>query len=194
MKPRVAERWVGRALIVAAMIGLLAPYPSAVARNSDRDQPIKLSADQAEIDNIKGVSVYRGDVLLIQGTLTITGEIMHIYYAPDSRELDHIVVEGHPASYRELPEGESEYVHAKAPRMEYYAAGPRRIRLLQGATLWQGHNTFRGKQVVYDIEADQVVARSGKDKTNRIHITIYPNQQRDQQSGKGDDHTPAGSR
>lgn len=179
MKQRVTE-WVGWSLIVAAMIGLLPPYLSAAARNSDRDQPIKLSADQAEIDNVKGVSVYRGDVVLTQGTLKITGEIMHIYYAPDSRELDHIVVEGHPATYQELPEDESEYMHAKAPRMEYYAAGPRRIRLLQGATLWQGSNTFRGKQVIYDIEADQVVARSGKE--SRIHITIYPNQPRDKQS------------
>lgn len=179
MKQRVTE-WAGWSLIVATMIGLLPPYLSAAARNSDRDQPIKLSADQAEIDNVKGMSVYRGDVVLTQGTLKITGEIMHIYYAPDSRELDHIVVEGHPATYQELPEGESEYMHAKAPRMEYYAAGPRRIRLLQGATLWQGSNTFRGKQVIYDIEADQVVARSGKE--SRIHITIYPKQQRDKQS------------
>lgn len=185
MKYRLTERWAGWALIAAVMIGLLAPYPSATARKSDRDQPIKLSADQAEIDNVKGVSVYRGDVVLTQGTLKITGEVMYVYYAPDSRELDHIVVEGHPASYQELPEGESEYVHAKAPRMEYYTAGPRRIRLLQGATLWQGPNTFHGKQVVYNIEADQVVARSGQDKTNRIHITIYPNQQRDKQSDEG---------
>lgn len=181
MQHRVTE-WARWSLIIAAMLGLLPPYPIAVARNSDRDQPIKLSADQAEIDNIKGVSVYRGAVVLTQGTLKITGEVMHIYYAPDSRELDHIVVDGHPATYQELPEGESEYVHAKAPRMEYYAAGPRRIRLLQGATLWQGSNTFRGKQIVYDLEADQVIARSGKE--NRIHITIYPNQPRDKQSDK----------
>lgn len=179
MKHRVTE-WIGRSVLVAAMIGLLPPYWSAAARNSDRDQPIKLSADQAEIDNVKGVSVYRGDVVLTQGTLKITGKIMHIYYAPDSRELDHIVVKGHPATYQELPEDASEYVYAKAPRMEYYAAGPRRIRLLEGATLWQGPNTFRGKQVVYDIEADQVMARSGKE--NRIHITIYPNQPRAKQS------------
>ncbi|MDN5848717.1 MAG: lipopolysaccharide transport periplasmic protein LptA, partial [Nitrococcus sp.] len=160
-------------------------YPCASARDSDRDQPIMLSADRAEIDNIKGVSVYRGDVILTQGTLKITGDVMYVYYVPDSRELHHIVMQGHPASYRELPEGERKYVHAQAPRMEYYAAGPRRIRLLQGATLWQGRNTFHGKEVVYNIEADQVVARSGKDKASRIHITIYPKQQRDKQMDAG---------
>lgn len=176
MRHRITEWWASWSLIVTTLIALMAPYSISTARNSDRDQPIKLSANQAEIDNVKGLSVYRGDVVLIQGTLKITGEVMHVYYAPATRELDHIVVEGNPASYREVPEGESEYVHAKAPRMEYYTSGPRRIRLLQGATLWQGSNTFRGQQVVYDIEADQVEAHSGKDKTNRIHITIYPNQ------------------
>lgn len=184
MQQRVTERWIVWSLAIVTMITLLAPYSSSVARNSDRDQPIKLSANQAEVDNVKGVSVYRGDVVLIQGTLKITGNVMHVYYAPASRELDHIVVEGDPASYRELPEGENEYVHAKAPRMEYYASGPRRIRLLEGATLWQGSNTFRGHQVLYDIEADQVEAHSGKDKTNRIHITIYPNQRQGKDADK----------
>lgn len=181
MTYRVTKWWAGWSVMIAITLGLLSPYSAAAARSSDRDQPIKLSADQAEIDNIKGVSVYRGDVVLTQGTLKITGKVMHVYYTPDNRELDHIVVEGHPATYQELPEDETEYVHAKAPRMEYYAAGPRRIRLLKGATLWQGSNTFRGKQIVYDIETDQVVARSGKG--SRIHITIYPNQPRDTQSG-----------
>ncbi|MCO6441481.1 MAG: lipopolysaccharide transport periplasmic protein LptA [Nitrococcus mobilis] len=185
MPHRIAEWGLGWSLLVTVMIALLAPYSNSVARDSDRDQPIKLSANQAEIDNVKGVSVYRGDVVLTQGTLRITGEVMHIYYAPDSRALDRIIVEGHPATYRELPEGESEYVHAKAPRMEYYETGPRRIRLLQGATLWQGSNTFRGNQVVYDIEADHVEAHSGKDKTKRIHITIYPNQPHAKQAGEG---------
>ncbi len=182
MPHRIAERGFDWSLLITVMITLLAPYSNSVARDSDRDQPIKLSADQAEIDNVKGVSVYRGDVVLIQGTLRITGEVMHIYYAPDSRALDHIIVEGDPATYRELPEGESEYVHAKAPRMEYYQTGPRRIRLLQGATLRQSSNTFRGNQIVYDIEADQVKAHSGKDKAKRIHITIYPNQPRAEQT------------
>lgn len=179
----VTKRWAHSALAAAAIAGLLPPYPCATAR--DIDQPITLSADQAEIDNIKGVSVYRGDVVLTQGTQTITGEVMYVYRVPNSRELHHIVVEGHPASYRELPKGEAEYVHAKAPRMEYYAAGPRRIRLLQGATLWQGRNTFHGKQVDYNIEADKVVARSGKSKASRVQITIYPNQQRDKQVDAG---------
>lgn len=183
MKYPVTKRWAHSALAAAAIAALLPPYPCATAR--DGDQPIMLSADRAEIDNSKGVSVYRGDVVLTQGTQTITGEVMHVYYVPNSRELDHIVVEGDPASYRELPEGESEYVHAKAPRMEYYAAGPHRIHLLQGATLWQGRNTFRGKEVVYNIEADKVVARSGTGKASRVHITIYPNQQPEKQVDTG---------
>lgn len=182
MKRLAAESWLYCSLLIAVVL-LLAPYAGAAPRNSDRDQPINLSAERAEIDNVKGVSVYQGNVVLTQGTLKITGNVMHVYYTPGSRELNRIVVQGDPATYQELLEGESEYVHAKAPRMEYYAAGPRRVRLLQGATLWQGRNTFHGNQVVYNIEADQVEASSGKSSTQRIQITIYPNQKQGKQTG-----------
>ena len=153
------------------LLAALAFAPGAAALDSDRRQPIDLKADRAELDNAAGVSVYTGDVVLTQGTLTLTGDVMRVYTG-DDRRVDRIEVDGTPATYSQLPEGETEYVDAEAPRMEYYARDPERIRLLQGAVLTQGRDRFAAQTIVYDVEADQVTADG--DQGQRIHITIYP--------------------
>ena len=43
---------------------LLVPL-TAAALSTDRDQPIELEADQAELDNSTGVSVYSGNVRFV---------------------------------------------------------------------------------------------------------------------------------
>ena len=161
-------RRAGRIWLLAAA---LAFAPSAPALDSDRRQPIDLKADRAELDNAAGVSVYTGNVVLTQGTLTLTGDVMRVYTG-DDRRVDRIEVDGTPATYRQLPEGETEYVDAEAPRMEYYARDPERIRMLQGAVLTQGRDRFAAQTIVYNVEADLVTADGDQDQ--RIHITIYP--------------------
>ena len=145
---------------------------TAAALDSDQNQPIELSAGQADMSNVTGVGVYTEDVVLVQGTMRITGDKMTVYTSP-AGELVKAVVEGKPATYRQLPEGEQEYVHAEAPRMEYTAEPPRLITLMDGAVLTRGKNRFQGETIRYRVDEDQVLAQGGKD---RVNITFYPNQ------------------
>lgn len=160
---------------LAALLALAAAtlHGHTLALSSDSEQPVRLTADQAELDNASGVGIYRGDVVMTQGTLEVTGDIMRVYTGED-RRIDRVEVEGSPATYRQLPDGEQEYVRARAPRMEYYVSGPERIRLLDGATLWQGRNEFKGQTIVYDVAAERVEADSGSE-GDRIEITLFPN-------------------
>ena len=50
----------------------------AMALPSDREQPIRVQADSAELDERQGVAVYRGSVVITQGTLKITGDTVTI--------------------------------------------------------------------------------------------------------------------
>lgn len=166
------------ALVAALVCG------QALALSSDSDKPIKLNADEAVLNNATGVGIYRGDVVLTQGTLEVTGDVMRVY-TNDQRQVTRIEVEGAPATYRQLPDDESEYVRARAPRMEYYAAGPERIRLLGGATLWQGRNEFKGETIVYNVASESVQADSGQKDDSRIEITLFPNRDQQQENGDG---------
>ena len=46
---------------------------AAWALPTDRTQPIRVQADSAELDDKQGVAVYRGDVVITQGSMKITG-------------------------------------------------------------------------------------------------------------------------
>ena len=178
--PWPAKPW----LILLAALGALLPAGAATALPSDSEQPIRLNADEAELNNATGVGIYRGDVVMTQGTLEVTGDIMRVY-TDDERQVTRIEVEGSPATYRQQPEAGAEYVRARAPRMEYYATGPERIRLLDGATLWQGRNEFKGETIVYDVASERVQADSGEGK-ERIEITLFPNEDRKEDNGDDD--------
>lgn len=172
-----------RFAVIAALTAVLLPGV-AQALSSDSEKPIRLNADEAELNNATGVGIYRGDVVLTQGSLEVTGEIMRVY-TDGERQVTRIEVEGSPATYRQLPDNEREYVRARAPRMEYYASGPERVRLLGGATLWQGRNEFKGETIVYDVASESVQADGGGTPDKRIEITLFPNEDKNKGGGDG---------
>lgn len=155
---------------LVSLITFLCLCSSALALDSDRQQPLELSADKAELDNAKGVSVYTGSVVLVQGTMTITGDKLTVYLN-ENNELKKLIVIGQPATYQQIPEGQEKYVKANAPTMEYYANAPERVELLGGAKLSQGKNTFTGETITYLVQEDRANAVGGKE---RIKITIVP--------------------
>ena len=157
---------------LAAALLLAAALP-AYALSSDRNQPVQLEAREARLDNATGVSVYTGDVVLVQGTLRITGDKMTVHTGPGGT-LRKVVVEGERATFRQLPDGEQQYMNAQAPRMEYQASEPRFVDLSGGAELKQGKNTFSGEHIRYDIEADRVDAQSKPGSQERIQIIFHP--------------------
>ncbi len=166
------------ALLLMAALG-----QSAFALSTDKDQPINIEADRAEADNAKRVTVYRGDVIITQGTLRITGETVTIQYDEQDR-LTKLVSEGEPARFRQLPDGKANvpnnYQVAHASRMEYYAR-ENRIVLLGDAVYGQGGDQVAADRIVYDSLKSQMKAESrvdsgseGQQSSSRVRIKIEP--------------------
>ena len=103
----------------------------AQALSTDSEQPIVIEAQAAEADDRTKVTVYRGDVVIIQGTLRITGETVWIHY-DSSNTITKAVSVGTPASFRQLPDGKEDYMTADAERMEYSIAWKRAVRRGKG--------------------------------------------------------------
>lgn len=145
------------------------PAPAA-ALSSDRQQPMHIEADHADLDDQKGVSVYRGNVVITQGTLRLTGDELTVHTQDGG--ITKAFSTGNPATYRQRPDGKDQDVEAQSLRMEYYA-GEDRIILLQKAEVRQAGDTFRSEKIIYDIARDHVNAGTGAP-GERVRITIQP--------------------
>ncbi len=147
------------------------------ALSTDKDQPIEIQADSADLDDEKGVTIYRGNVVLDQGSVHMTGDTMTVYFKDD--ELDTLIMEGTPATYRQLPDDSEVYDEAEALRMEYYELKSLVI-LIDKASFKQEGLSFSGNRIEYDTEHSKVKARgsvkqqSGDSGGERVKIILKP--------------------
>ena len=143
------------------------------ALNSDREKPIQIEADQADINDNTGISVYTGNVIVVQGSLKITAQILTVY--SKEKVFTKMISTGNPATFRQRPEGKDEDVTGKGKRIEYFASRDTAY-FYDNATLEQADSTFKSDRIAYDIFNDKVNAgiTSGDD---RVKIIIKPQSQ-----------------
>ena len=155
---------------------------SVMALATDRSQPIELEADTADIDDLKGISIYTGNVILTQGSMVIKAYKLTLYN-DNNKELEKAVAVGQKgklSTFKQRPEGKDKDLRARASTMIYFLKKDK-IHLLKQATVWQGGDTFSGDKIIYDTKHETVVASSQKDKDgkpiktgNRVKVTIQP--------------------
>jgi|HigsolmetaAR202D_1030399.scaffolds.fasta_scaffold21883_2 lipopolysaccharide transport periplasmic protein LptA len=151
----------------------------AWALKSDRTKQAELESDQAERDMAKGISVYTGNVVLTQGTTRLTADKMTVHTNAKG-ELVKAVAEGREVTFRELLDGQQEYIDARAPYMEYVATDGGHITLKGGATLTQGRNSFSGETIRYDMSRELITASGDPQGRERIRMIYVPEQKPDQ--------------
>lgn len=180
-----------RPLINLLAIAMLMPAV-ALALPSDREKPISIEADHAQLDDREGVTQYKGDAILTQGTLRITGDIITFFY-DENKQLTKAVAEGKRATYQQVHKPGENPVKAKALKMEYYA-DRQKIYLIGDGYVWQNGDEFTGNYIEYDIERNVVSANSRPvtvdgetQKKGRVHIIIQP--QNTRKPAQSDDKT-----
>lgn len=167
--------------LINILLLLFALFYNAVtwALSTDSDQPIEIEADAAELDDQKGITIYTGNVVVVQGSIRMTGQKMTVYYNKD-RDLDTVIMEGHPATYRQLPDDSEIYDEAEALRMEYYET-KNLIVLIDQAVVKQEGLRFSGSRIDYDTLNSKIKAKGDtkqdtgtKQESGRVKITIKP--------------------
>ena len=169
------------ALVLGLLLGLAA-FP-ARGLSTDREEPINIEADRAEADEKRRVTIYRGEAIITQGTLRITGDTIWIYLN-ENDEFVKLVSVGHPARMRQLPDGAKDFRTADANRLEYFAQQDL-IVLLGDAVYGQGKDQIAADRIEYDSHRGRMKARSkpkraaksggpSKSGGSRVKITIVP--------------------
>ena len=177
---------VSKMRIFLVLCSWLAAFP-ALALPSDSEQPVNIEADWAEADEVRRITIYKGRVIVIQGTIKITGDVVTFYYN-EARELSKLVSVGRPARFHQQVDETGKMQRARATRIEYLVPTDTMI-LLEDATLSEGGDRVSADRIVYDTlngrlkaEVKPPAVAKGKDGANkkpakptrRVRITITP--------------------
>tara|TARA_R110002073_G_scaffold81775_1_gene195918 strand:+ start:589 stop:1095 length:507 start_codon:yes stop_codon:yes gene_type:complete len=149
----------------------------AQALPEDRDKPMRITADKAERDDVNGVTIYRGNVIAIQGSLKLESEKLTIYL--DDGQATKIVAEGSPAKMQQRPEVDKEMVYARARIITYFRP-EERVHLQTDGFVEQDGSIVNGDSIDYFIEQQLTKAVSDpKRKDDRVVVVLPPSELKD---------------
>ena len=101
--------------LLGLLLGLL-PLQS-IALDSDRDQAIEVEADRLVVREQENISIYEGNVKLVQGSLSISSDRLVIHFN-DANELTLMKMTGQPARFRQLDNKQQEIL-GEAEQIDY---------------------------------------------------------------------------
>ncbi|MBT3625487.1 MAG: lipopolysaccharide transport periplasmic protein LptA [Gammaproteobacteria bacterium] len=145
------------------------------ALESDQEQPIRIQADAAIVDETSGSSVYKGNVIITQGTLEVTANEVEIFTA-DS-EVIQIIAKTEKGSevlahYQQQINEAMDMVVADAKKITYLVQ-EERLHLSGDARLQQVQDVFTGQLLYYDLGRG-IVNLNSSGGSDRVNMTIIP--------------------
>jgi len=146
--------------------------PTQTTQDPDNQEPIEIQADQLQISNKQGKSIYTGHVIITQGSLEIKGDKVILIHPQQT--IQKVEVFGKPAYFKKYLAHENKWLKGHAHTI-IYQANRRTIRLTGQAFLQQGtDNQISGPDLHYDLKQQTLQAKPTHKEKTRIHIIIQP--------------------
>ncbi len=159
--------------LMAALLAFSLTGPAA-AFDLNSDTPIKVTADNARLDDGQGIATYSGAVELEQGNTRLSADRVVLYRTEEG--LTRIEASGTPARYRQPTEEGAGETDARALNITWSATDSR-LTFEREAVIEQNGNLFRGDIIHYDTAGRVVTAEGGADTgegTGRVEMVIQP--------------------
>lgn len=162
-------------LLMGLMLAVLL-VPGAHALEGDRQQPLRIQADSAVLNEKDGTATYSGNVVLTQGSLTIKASRLHIQTVQG--KVSVVTAEGKPARFSQVPGLDQPPVEATALTVDYQVKDQTLI-LRRKASVVQNENVFKGEEIVYEIQSQRLKAQGqtketpkGEAGTGRVEMIL----------------------
>jgi lipopolysaccharide export system protein LptA len=164
------QRFALGASLLAAIFWVM----PATGLESDRQHPLHIESDHAEFDETAGLTTYRGNVRLSQGSIGMMADVLYVKVEAD--RIVELIAIGSPAQYEQLPEPDTEKMVAQAEQIRYDLVDEV-IELRGSASLSQQNATLLGGMIFYDVRNHRLQASADPDRadgSDRVRVTLPP--------------------
>ena len=158
---------ITRALPLVLMLGA---YPAgAGALSTDREQPVRIEADSASLDEKRRIATYEGSVVIVQGSLRIAGDLVTMHFE-EGWDLESLVAEGQPAHFDQTTD-EGSAQKGRAERIEYRVESGEML-FAGSAEIAQGGVSMKADQINYDSVTGSIKGAGKETETEKRRVTI----------------------
>lgn len=130
----------------------------ALALKSDREQPMELEADEIGIDQKSGGRTFDGNVVAQQGSMRLEADKLLV--ETEGNQLSKATARGHPAVFRQRPDGKEQDVVGKALQLEFDQVQDN-VTLHRQANLIHGGDSITGDTIIYNMSTEKMKVRGG---------------------------------
>ena len=162
---------------------------SAWALPNDSQQPIHISADDAQLDDKQGVATYTGGVIITQGSMKITGNTVTLTRTA-AGDIDVVTSVGNLAYFEQLQtQGDAKPVQGYGVTIQYHASQNRVVLIDRAKVIDKDNNVTQGEKIVYDTvkklaSAGRATGNKVTESRPRIDMVIQPKKKTDEQKAQ----------
>ena len=139
---------------------------------TDGEQPIEVEADELEVRDQEKISIYLGNVVLVQGSLQINADRV-VIHLNDANELVLMEMTGTPATFRQLDDDQQEIL-GEALQIDYNQSESL-LELRDSARVSQAGDIIESDLIRINTENNSLQAGSAES-DQRVKMLIQPKQ------------------
>ncbi len=148
------KKWTLAALFL--LLASVPPHLHAADAPADYDasQPIEITAQQLEADRAVRRSIFRGDVVAVQGDMTLRADTLTVYFLEEQNRIDRLIAEGHVRV---------EQLDRIATADEAIYSRVDEVLTLKGnAQVEQGQNRVNGTEIVLYLNENRTLVKGSE--------------------------------
>ena len=144
-------------------------FAEEVTSGFDRNQSVEITAQQLEVLQLERQSIFTGDVVAVQGEMTLYADKLIVYLQEAQQQIDRLEAIG-GVKFVQLDRV------ATADRAVFQQVDE--VLILTGnAVVTQGGNSVSGDEITLFIQEDRTVVKGSK--TNRVKAVIVPEKKKE---------------
>ncbi len=153
-----------KTLPILLSLGAALGSASAWSLPNDQQQPIRIQADDAQLDDKNGIATYKGDVIITQGSMIVKGNTVTMTRAPNG-DIDVVTSVGNLAYFEQLQtQGDANPVKGYGVTIQYHAQQNRVVLIDKAKVIDKDNNVTQGEKnrLRHREEAGQRRSRHGQ--------------------------------